>query len=63
MIAGKQVVKSSRVIIQGPIGVAEVLGSYESQTCSAENLRAPFVEMFPKTSGQLLVGEKYTRSG
>ena len=63
MIAGKRVIKSSRILIAGNIAVAEYMDSFQEQTCPGGNLRAPFVETFPTTTGQLVIGEKYTRRG
>lgn len=63
MIKGKRVVKSSRVLMVGLIRFAESLDKYQSQTCPIDDLRTPFAAMFPKTSGQLLVGETKTHGG
>ena len=63
MIAGKRVIKSSRILIQGKFGSAEVLDSFHEQACAGGNLRGLSVAMFPTTIGQLIVGEQSTSKG
>ena len=63
MIAGKKVIKSSRILIQGKFGSAEVLDNSHEEACPGGNLRGFSVATFPTTIGQLVVGEQSTSRG
>ena len=57
MIAGKRVIRSSRIFIQGSLGSADSLGILQGETCPGGNLRGLSVVTLPTTIGQLVVGE------
>ena len=63
MIAGKRVIRSSRILIQESFGSAEVLDSPQEEVCPGGNLRALSVAEFPTTIGQLVIGEQRTSRG
>jgi len=63
VIAGKRVIRSSRILIQGSLGSTESLGIFKEETCPGRNLQGLSVVSLPTTTGQLVVGEERTRRG
>ena len=63
IIAGKRVIQSSRILIQGKFGYVESLDNFKEEICPGGNLRALFVVPLPTTIGQLVVGEQPTSRG
>ena len=63
IIAGKRIIRSSRIFIQGGLGSAESFDNFQEEICPGENLQAFSVVALPTTIGQLVVGEQRTSRG